>query len=81
MCTIMEYSKGAVVPPHKHHHEQVGYVVSGKYRATVGGKDEILGPGDSYAFPGNTEHAFEALEAGQIIDVFTPIRKEYMDPQ
>lgn len=79
MCTIMYYKKGAIVPTHKHHHEQVGYVVSGKLKANFAGEESIMETGDSYALPGDTEHKLEALEDSEVIDMFTPIRKEYLD--
>src|SRR5207249_6409475 len=49
-------------------HEQVGYVVSGRYRQTIAGTIHELHPGDSYAIPGGIEHAMEVLEDGQVID-------------
>ena len=78
MCTTMYYEKGATVPIHKHHHEQVGFVVSGKVKFIINGEGTILEKGDSYAMPGNTEHGMEALEESEVIDTFTPIRKEYL---
>jgi len=79
MCTIMYYKKGGIVPLHKHHHEQIGYVVYGKLKVDFDGKEYILEKGDSYALSGNTEHKLEALEDSEIIDMFTPVRKEYLD--
>ena len=77
--TIMYYKKGAVVPLHKHHHEQVGFVVLGKLKVNFNNQEAIIEKGDSYALQGNTEHSLEALEDSQIIDMFTPVRKEYLD--
>ena len=37
-----------------------------------------LEPGDSYVVPGNVPHSFKVLEAGEVIDVFTPIRRDYL---
>lgn len=74
----MNYKAGDFATEHKHPHEQSGYVISGKYRMTENGKEYILNPGDSYAVPGNTPHSFEVIEAGEVIDVFTPIRKDYL---
>jgi len=79
MGTIMYYKKGAVVPLHKHHHEQIGYILLGKLKVTFDDKESIIIKGDSYALTGNTEHTLEALEDSEIIDMFTPVRKEYLD--
>lgn len=77
MVTRMRFQTGANAPKHTHPHEQVGYVVSGRYRQTIAGTIHELHPGDSYAIPGGIEHAMEVLEDGQVIDVFTPPRDEF----
>ncbi len=74
----MNYVLGNFATEHKHSHEQSGYVISGKYSMTENGETYILNPGDSYAVPGNTPHSFEVIEAGEVIDVFTPIREDYL---
>jgi quercetin dioxygenase-like cupin family protein len=40
--------------------------------------DYILSAGDSYSIPANLEHSLEIIEAGEIIDVFTPVRQDYL---
>lgn len=45
---------------------------------TVEENEFILKTGDSYAIPGNMPHSFKVLDAGEIIDVFTPRREEYL---
>ncbi|MGA1933134.1 hypothetical protein ACH5BF_10515 [Arcobacter sp. YIC-464] len=44
----------------------------------LGNFDEILESGDSYSIPTNLEHSIEILEAGEVVDVFTPIREDYL---
>ena len=77
MLVEVELAKDAVVPLHKHIHEQVGYIVSGKVRFVIDGRANILSTGDSYAIPGNVEHEATALETSVVIDVFSPPREEY----
>ena len=77
MVTRMRFQIGVNAPKHTHPHEQVGYVVSGRYRQTIAGTIHELHPGDSYAIPGGIEHAMEVLEDGQVIDVLTPPRDEF----
>lgn len=74
----MNYVEGNFAALHQHPHEQSGYVISGKYRMTVDGKEYELRPGDSYVIPGNVTHSFEVIEGGEVIDVFTPIREDYL---
>lgn len=74
----MNYVIGNFATEHRHPHEQSGYVISGKYLMTVDGQEFELNPGDSYAIPGNVSHSFKVLEGGEVIDVFTPIREDYL---
>ena len=81
MVTKMNYVKGNYATTHQHHHEQCGYVISGRHRLIVETEpriDIILTSGDSYAIPGNTPHSFEVLEDGEVVDVFTPQREDYL---
>jgi quercetin dioxygenase-like cupin family protein len=78
MVTKMNYKSGDFVPEHKHPNEQTGYVLSGIYILRLEDIDEILTKGDSYSIPANVEHSLEILEPGEIIDVFTPLRSDYL---
>ena len=81
MVTKMNYVKGNFATLHSHPHEQCGYVISGEYHLIVEGDekiDVIMHPGDTYAIPGNTPHSFEVIEGGEVIDVFTPQREDYL---
>lgn len=78
MVTKMNYVVGNYATEHVHPQEQCGYVISGKYLMTVEGNEFLLEAGDSYAVPGNIPHSFKVLEAGEVVDVFTPHRKDYL---
>ena len=82
MVTKMNYVKGNFATTHQHPHEQCGYVISGEYRLIVELPDQpidvLLHAGDSYAIPGNTPHSFEVLQGGEVVDVFTPLREDYL---
>jgi len=82
MVTKMNYVKGNFATTHQHPHEQCGYVISGEYRLKVEMPEEnidiLLHSGDSYAIPGNTPHSFEVIEGGEVVDVFTPQREDYL---
>jgi quercetin dioxygenase-like cupin family protein len=78
MVTKMNYVVGNFATTHTHPHEQSGYVISGKYRMTIKNDEYILNSGDTYAVPGNIPHSFEVIEGGEVVDVFTPIREDYL---
>lgn len=78
MVAKMNYVVGNYAATHAHPHEQSGYVISGKYTMTVGDQEYELNPGDSYAIPGNVPHSFRVIEGGEVIDVFTPVREDYL---
>lgn len=69
---------GAVIPVHKHPHEQTGYLVSGRLRFVIGEESMEAGPGDSWCLAGELEHGAEALEDSVVIEVFSPVREEYL---
>ncbi|MDE7311355.1 MAG: GNAT family N-acetyltransferase [Eubacterium sp.] len=76
--TKMNYVAGDYASFHQHPHEQSGYVISGKYELTIGDGKYELTAGDSYAIPGNQVHSFRVLEGGEVVDVFTPPREDYL---
>jgi quercetin dioxygenase-like cupin family protein len=77
MLAEFSFESGAEVPQHHHPHDQVGYVVSGRMRMTIGGEVAECGPGDSYHAPSDVPHSGVALERSVLIDVFNPPREDY----
>ncbi|MGD8292288.1 MAG: cupin domain-containing protein [Desulfobacterales bacterium] len=71
-------AKGSVIPVHSHPHEQTGFLISGKLRFNVDGEIFDEEPGDSWCLPGGVEHSAEALEDSVIIEVFSPVREDYL---
>lgn len=69
---------GGVVPQHAHPHEQCGYLVRGHLRFTVGGEVRDVYPGDAWCLPGDVEHGAEAIEDSLAVEVFSPVREEYI---
>ena len=71
-------AKGSAIPPHSHPHEQTRFLVSGKLRFKV--EDEVMDveAGDSWCIPGGAEHGVEALEDTVVIEVFSPVREDYL---
>jgi len=78
MVTKMNYVAGNKVPFHSHPNEQSGYVISGKFRIRYQNINQILNPGDSYSIAEDIKHSWEVIEGGEVIDVFTPPRQDYL---
>ena len=78
MTVQFDFEKGAVGYLHSHPHEQVGYVARGRFEATLAGDKTVIGTGDTYYVPSGVEHGVVALEAGVLIDVFTPQREDFL---
>ena len=78
--SLSEFSleKGSVIPRHKHPHEQTGYVISGRMLFTIGDERFEAEHGDSWNIPGNVEHNVEVLEDTVVIEVFSPVREDYL---
>ncbi len=79
MLVKVHFEKGGVGPMHQHHHSQVTYVESGRFEMTIGDETKILTGGDSFYIPTNIMHGALCKEAGMLIDVFSPIREDFME--
>lgn len=71
-------AKGAQVPTHAHPHEQTGFMVSGTLRFTVEGETFDARAGDSWNIAGGIPHSATALEDSVAVEVFSPVREEYL---
>ena len=78
MAVEVHFDTGTVAAVHHHPHTQVTYVVSGKFEFELDGKKVIVGPGDSLYKQGNLPHGATCLEAGMLIDMFTPHREDFV---
>ena len=72
------FEKGAVGARHTHYHSQATYVVSGSFEARVGALRRRLGPGDGYYVAPDEPHELLCLEAGTILDIFSPLRADFL---
>ena len=78
MMVCARFAKGAIGSLHRHMHRQVSYVESGVFEITIAGNKKTLHRGDSFFAAPNFEHGAVALEEGTLIDVFTPLREDYL---
>ncbi|MEM9233759.1 MAG: cupin domain-containing protein [Pseudomonadota bacterium] len=72
------FETGAIGEVHSHPHAQMAYVESGQFRVTVGESVSVLSAGDSFYAPPHTDHGAVCLEAGVLIDVFSPMREDFI---
>lgn len=69
---------GSPLPLHSHPQEQTGYLVRGRLRLTIGDEARDVTPGDSWSIPGGVRHGAEVLEDAVAIEVFSPVRADYL---
>jgi quercetin dioxygenase-like cupin family protein len=72
--------KDAILPLHSHPHEQTGYLVKGRIRLTIGGDIHEVSPGDSWCIPGGMPHCAEIIKESLALEVFSPVREDYLPP-
>jgi quercetin dioxygenase-like cupin family protein len=80
MMVRVEFEKGAVGIVHRHHHSQISIVESGKFEVEIGTEKKILSEGDAFYAPPYVMHGAVCLEAGVLIDVFSPVREDFIQP-
>ncbi|MBQ3654913.1 MAG: cupin domain-containing protein [Synergistaceae bacterium] len=78
MAVEMSCAAGAEVQPHKHPHTQCCYVLSGRFKYSVEGETFEVGAGDSGVVPGGAVHGLECVEPGMLVEVFTPMRQDFL---
>ncbi|KEO60408.1 cupin domain-containing protein [Thioclava indica] len=78
MCVEVHFEEGAVGALHSHPHEQITYILSGRFEFNIGGTKKILSAGDSTYKQPNIEHGAVCLEPGVLLDIFTPSRADFL---
>ncbi|MBQ8200689.1 MAG: cupin domain-containing protein [Clostridia bacterium] len=78
MAVEVIFETGAVGAEHTHPHTQCSYVLSGRFSYSVEGEAVELNPGDSIVVPSGLPHGTVCLEAGVLLDIFAPMRKDFL---
>lgn len=81
MLTQIYLKRGAVVPLHAHDSEQMTYVLQGALKFLVEGEETIVREGEVLHILANVPHQSEALEDTFELDVFSPIRHDWVDTE
>jgi quercetin dioxygenase-like cupin family protein len=78
LLTRFHLKKGSKLPAHSHPHEQTGFMVSGKIILYIDQEELFVDAGDSWSIPGNVVHRAEVVEDAVAIEVFSPVREDYL---
>ncbi|WP_298930244.1 cupin domain-containing protein [uncultured Allomuricauda sp.] len=78
MLVKVHFEVGAVGQMHEHYHSQVTYIESGSFDVTIDGNTQTLKGGDSFYIPPHAMHGAICKKSGVLIDVFSPIREDFM---
>jgi quercetin dioxygenase-like cupin family protein len=70
--------KGNILPAHSHPYEQTGYLLSGKLDFRIDNTWNLAEAGDSWCIPENVEHEVKILEDSVVLELFSPIRPDYL---
>ena len=78
MIVKVAFETGGVGALHQHPHTQASYVSEGKFELTIGDEKRVLNKGDVYFVPSDVLHGAVCLEEGELVDVFTPLREDFL---
>jgi quercetin dioxygenase-like cupin family protein len=78
MMVNVLFEKGAIGVLHEHYHSQVTNVAKGSFEVTINNETKVMKEGDCFYIPPHVIHGVLCLEEGLLIDVFSPIREDFM---
>ncbi len=78
MLVKVAFEQGGIGATHKHPHLQISYIASGVFEITIDNEMKTLKEGDVYFVPSDVLHGAICLEVGILIDVFNPMREDFL---
>jgi quercetin dioxygenase-like cupin family protein len=81
MVARLLLKKGAKVPLHNHHNEQVSYIVDGALRFSIDNREITVSAGEVLCIPPHMPHEAIALEDTVAVDIFNPPRQDWIDKE
>jgi quercetin dioxygenase-like cupin family protein len=78
MLVKVAFNTGGIGAVHQHYHTQITHVESGLFEVEINGEKQTLKEGDSFFIPPNVPHGAVCLEAGVLIDTFSPMREDFL---
>jgi quercetin dioxygenase-like cupin family protein len=79
MVAQMMLSRDCLVPLHHHESEQISMVIQGILKFEMAGRELIVGAGEVVVIPSNVPHSVRAIEDTIAVDIFSPIRQDWLD--
>ena len=79
MLVKVHFDEGGIGYKHEHYHSQVTYIESGEFEFSIGEETKLVKEGDSVYIPPHVLHGAICKKAGVLIDVFSPIREDFME--
>jgi quercetin dioxygenase-like cupin family protein len=81
MLVKAKFGEGSIGYTHAHPHDQLAYVESGEFEFTIGDKTSMLKKGDCAYIPSGVEHGAICREAGVLLDIFNPVREDFLEEE
>jgi len=78
MLVEVIFESGAVGSDHSHPHTQISYVLSGEFTYHIEGETRTMLPGDSIVVDGGKVHGCACVKAGTLLDIFAPMREDFV---
>ncbi|MDO7874468.1 cupin domain-containing protein [Hymenobacter sp. ASUV-10] len=78
MLVKVAFERGGIGSRHRHFQTQLTYVESGVFTVSVGDEKRVVTAGDTFLIPSDVWHGVECIEAGMLLDVFSPPRAEFL---
>ncbi|HEX5026736.1 MAG TPA: cupin domain-containing protein [Agriterribacter sp.] len=78
MLVKVSFEKGAIGEIHHHHHTQISYIEKGIFEVSINNEKKVLGTGSAFIVPTNAPHGVVCLEAGILLDSFSPMREDFL---
>jgi quercetin dioxygenase-like cupin family protein len=78
MVVKVSFDQGAIGVLHQHHHTQITHIESGKFEVEIAGEKMVLKQDDAFYVPPNAIHGAVCLEPGVLIDIFSPMREDFI---
>lgn len=78
MMVLVQFDKGSIGALHKHPHSQSTYVENGEFEVSIEDNTQLLKKGDCFYAPPNVIHGVVCKSEGVLIDVFSPVREDFL---
>ena len=78
MVVKVEFKTGGVGMLHQHYHSQITHIESGVFEVEINSEKKVLKTGDAFYIPPNVVHGAVCMESGVLIDIFSPMREDFI---